>query len=254
MQAQDSILLLLLYAGAFMFLQSGKDLPAGALLALGLFKFHLLLPFAFILLLRRRWRFIAGFTLTGAAVVLLSAALTGWQQLLYYPRFLLEINQLRPLRVIIPKNMPNLRGLISGWPWTAPAAWFDLAVIVVSLVLLAWTAWKWNPAEGKNLRQWRGGFAIAVVASFLTCYQAYNQDMSIILLPALLLFDQWLARRSDGQHSPWLALTLALLFFSPLQLALTLHYQQENLFALALLAFIAATAGWMSRLQPAAAC
>jgi len=159
MQAQDSILLLLLYTGTFVFLRSGREFRAGAVLALGLFKFHLVLPFVFILLLRRRWRFGLGFALIGSAVFLLSAALTGWNELLYYPHYLLEINQLRPLRVIIPRNMPNLRGLISGWPWQVSALWLDGATLVGSLGLLVWSAAQWRVRERKNLLLWSGGFS-----------------------------------------------------------------------------------------------
>jgi len=46
LQGQDSILLLALYVLAYAALRRGKDLQAGVLLGMGLFKFHLVLPFA----------------------------------------------------------------------------------------------------------------------------------------------------------------------------------------------------------------
>src|SRR5262249_1296210 len=45
LQGQDSILLFALYCLAFSAFRRGQDLHAGAYLGLGLFKFHLVLPF-----------------------------------------------------------------------------------------------------------------------------------------------------------------------------------------------------------------
>lgn len=77
MQGQDSILLLLLYALAYAALRSGKNFRAGIWLGLGLFKFHLVLPFAFILLLHRRLRTIGGFLVSGLTVGMISLSLVG---------------------------------------------------------------------------------------------------------------------------------------------------------------------------------
>ena len=60
LQGQDSILLLVLYCLAYGAFRRSQDLRAGVFLGLGLFKFHLVLPFAFILLLRRRWQALGG--------------------------------------------------------------------------------------------------------------------------------------------------------------------------------------------------
>src|SRR5215469_2731900 len=49
---QDSMLLLVIYTLVFLTLKQGRELTAGAVLACGLFKFHLVLPFALIFALR----------------------------------------------------------------------------------------------------------------------------------------------------------------------------------------------------------
>src|SRR5258708_21749620 len=54
MQGQDSIILLLLFSGAFALLCLGRTAPAGFLVGLGLFKFQIVLPFALLFLLWRR--------------------------------------------------------------------------------------------------------------------------------------------------------------------------------------------------------
>jgi Glycosyltransferase family 87 len=248
MQGQDSILLLLAYTLAFVSLRSGKEFRAGAVLALGLFKFHLVLPFVFVLFLRRMWRFVLGFALSAAAVGLVSAAIVGWRELFYYPHYVWRINRVASIRVIIPRNMPNLRGLISGWSWRLPTGWSNGLIAIASVALLVWAASEWEVSRRENLPLWEGGFSIAVVATFLSSYHAYNQDMSMVLLPAFLLFDRLLAGREKGWRTKILALCLSLLFFSPLYLILTLHYQHQNLFSLVLLSFAIAIALWTRRI------
>ena len=65
MQGQDSILLLVLLAAALVALDRGREMMAGMLVALGLFKMQIVIPIALLFLLWRRWRFFAGFALCG---------------------------------------------------------------------------------------------------------------------------------------------------------------------------------------------
>jgi Glycosyltransferase family 87 len=249
MHGQDSVLLLLAYSLAFISLRDGKDFRAGLFLGLGLFKFHLVLPFAFILLLRRKWRVVGGFLVTAAAAGLVSVAVVGWKEMLYYPHYVWQVNRLRPVRVIVPRNMPNIRGLIEGWPLHVPTSWMDGLTLICSLAVLTWAASRWNVLDRECPLAWNGGFSIAVVATFLASYHVYNQDMSIVLLPVLLLLDQLLTRWVGGWRSRALAFCLCLLFFSPLYLILTLRYQHQNLFSLLLLGFAAAIATWVTAVR-----
>src|SRR5882724_12805260 len=72
MQGQDSILLLALLAAAVVSLERNRDLAAGTLVGLGLFKFQIVIPIALLFLVWRRWRFSAGFVLAAILVGLLS--------------------------------------------------------------------------------------------------------------------------------------------------------------------------------------
>lgn len=249
MQGQDSILLLAIYCLAYTALRRGRDLQAGLWLGLGLFKFHLVLPFVFILLLRRRWRAVLGVALSGGWDVLLSWALVGWKELLYYPRYTWEINRHAPVRVIVPEDMANLRGLFTGWSW-APAAspWLEIALLGVSLGVLLWGARQWEPGDLSDMTAWNNGFSLAMIATFLVSYHGYNQDMSILFLPLLLLSCQLLQARPEGWYNFALKLGLGLMFFSPVYLILTLHYGQQHLFALVLIGLAATLAAWNSAL------
>jgi hypothetical protein len=247
---QDSILLLCLYGLTFAALKSGRDFRAGLLLGVGLFKFHLVLPFVFILCLRRRWRFLEAFFLSGFLAGLVSLLLVGWKELLYYPRYVWEINRHPSARVIAPQNMANLRGLIAGWKWNSSAGpWLDGLVLVVSLALLLWAARRWDAADRSNIFLWTGGFAVCTFATFLVSYHGYNQDMSILLLPLLLVADL-LLREARGMHARRrLAFLLAAMFFGPAYLMLTLLFGHQNLFALVLLSFTASLAGWLGAIE-----
>src|SRR5438876_2331992 len=68
MQGQDSIVLLTLFTAALVSLDQGRELRAGALVALGLIKFQICLPIVLLFLAWRRWRFCIGFALSGALV------------------------------------------------------------------------------------------------------------------------------------------------------------------------------------------
>jgi hypothetical protein len=234
MQGQDSILLMLLYCLAYTALRRGQDLKAGICLGLGLFKFHLVLPFVFILLLRRRWRALSGVLLSAVFDFLVSLILVGWRELLYYPRYALKVGQERSPGVIVPENMPNLRGLLMGWQWSPQIQpWLKIVLLVVSLSVVVWAAWHWRAGELTPVEDWNTGFSIAVIATFLVGYHGYNQDMSILLLPGLIALDRVLA--SALGQGKWVGLFLGLMFLSPLTLILTLRCSHQNLFALVLM-------------------
>jgi len=250
MQGQDAILLLAVYSLTYAALRRGKDAQAGMWLGLGLFKFHFVLPFVFILLLLRRLRAVSGFLLSGVAVAAASLELVGWRELLYYPRYVWDINRHPPMPVIRPEDMPNLRGLFTGWTWSSHLApWPEIGLVVVSLALLAWAARQWDPANLSDLTSWNNGFSIALVVTFLVSYHAYTPDMSFLFLPCLLVMEYMMEGCVRRWYGVVLWLCLGALFFSPLYLVLTLHYSQQHMFALVLLAFVLGLAKWTGSLK-----
>jgi hypothetical protein len=237
MQGQDSILLTTLYCLAYVALRRGQGLRAGLFLGAGLFKFHLVLPFAFILLLRRQWRAVAGILLSACCELGFSWLLVGWKELLYYPRYAWQVNRHQAIRVIVPNNMANLRGLFTGWSWAeAIRPWPELALLTVSVCLLVWASRRLRPGDLGDLNSWNTGFSIAMVATFLVGYHGYNQDLSILLVPIFIMFDRMLQGR-PAVSIP-LKVTSGLMFLSPLYVLLTIRYGHQNLFALVLIGFL----------------
>jgi hypothetical protein len=176
--------------------------------------------------------------------------LVGWKELLSYPSYAWEVNRHFDARVIAPRNMGNLRGLFTGWSRAqATSPRVALALLAVSLALLAWAAWQWGPEDACDITRWNNGFCIALLSTFLVSYHSYNHDMSILFLPALLLADRLLQGRPEGWYNFALKLGLGLMFFSPLYLILTLHYSHQNLFALVLLELVGTLAAWSASLK-----
>jgi hypothetical protein len=179
-QGQDSIILLFLLTVAFLALEERKEWRAGLCLGLGVFRFQIMLPVALLFLLWRRWRVIGGFLLSGAAAAMASIEMIGG--VAPYAKALARLNiALNSPEALWERGawifrMPNLEGLAFGlWggsPWNLALT----AVASLALVLIA-------------SRSTRYHLLIAIVAGELVSYYSYVYDMSILLLPIVLLMD-----------------------------------------------------------------
>jgi hypothetical protein len=137
-QGQDSVVLLLILIVALGFLLRGADYSCGAVLGLGLFKFHLVIPLFAILMLRKKWRAGVGFVAVAAVLVAISLIMVGWSGLLTYPKYLWGLNQAPGLGMVKPQSMPNVRGLLTVLLGNAALpVWANLflAAIVVAGVI-----------------------------------------------------------------------------------------------------------------------
>jgi len=146
--------------------------------------------------------------------------------------------------------MPNLRGLLAGWT-VSPAlrSKLELLLLAVSLALVLWAARLWTTWALRSSDRWNIGFSIAVVTTFLVGYHGYDQDLSIALLPILIIFSRLLRSDTSGIQRA-LPVILGLLFLSPVYLILSAVYQQQHLFALVLLAFVFCLAAFGERENP----
>lgn len=218
MQGQDSVILLLLFSGAFVLISSGKMLPAGFLVGLGLFKFQIALPLAVLFLLWRRWRFVGGFALSAGVVLAGSACLVGTAQLNVYAHSLLSMSVHETLLDqarfnINPIMMPNLRGLISAAARRfVPSVWTQVFTGIASLGVLLWTARR--GLRGESTQQ----FTLAMTAAALLSYHLLLHDLSILLIPLSVTLDDCIANR---QLDAGAGAVLALVFSAPAVIALT---------------------------------
>lgn len=228
-QGQDSILLLFITVLAMVAAAWGRDVPAGSVLALGLFKFHLIGPLALIAATRRP-RLLVGFVPVALALASLSVTMVGWHGTLGYMRFVLRLENSGAGGAISAFEMPNLHGLIADMSGTyAGSVWstiFTLAVSVIVLVAAVWSVVK----TGETVQY---TFGLATVAALLLGYHTMPYDLSLLLPFALFLFATPGRTGSNTDRADMLLLFLV--FLTPLYVFVGLHLNRLGWFALLLL-------------------
>jgi hypothetical protein len=189
-EGQSSLVLLLVYSITFIQLRGGRDLRAGAIFALALFKVQFVIPFALILLLQRKWRFMKGFMATATALGALSLVAVGWSGIIAYIRLLVSV-------AAHPENsslgaaigMATVQGFVHPLLGAVLGHAAVSAIVAgVSIFLVGWTAWRWKKARSPaDLRTFDLMFAAAVVVSLVTSLHMFTYDLSPLLLAMLLV-------------------------------------------------------------------
>ncbi len=256
LQGQDAILLLFLYALAFVSLKKQRLTAAGAWLGSAMFKFHLVLPFLLLLLIQQktfqeRRRVLAGFLLVCAMLGVVSLVAVGPQQLIAYPRYVLGLEKTMALGAIMPSDMPNLRGIL--YLMASSSKYFEILVIAVSGALYVWAAGACALADDRqngnlNDAAWNLKFALAVFATILVSYHGLGYDLCLLAMPLLLIAGQ-IGKQIRVVSWPGLAMVagMAALLFSPLQLVLLMRYNHLALLGWAALLGFVGLAGSLLR-------
>jgi hypothetical protein len=180
-QGQDSIVLLLLFSASIALLTQGHDRSAGALLALALFKPHLVLPIAAVLIWKRGHRFMQGFGGGGLAVILVSIAITGlggWRQMTALMGYAAsgtgdQVGGIADAR-------PNIRGLAGLLGFAGHSAL--ILTIALSALLFFVVAWRLRTERRPQLL-----FPPLVALAVLTSIHINAHDLAILFVPLLAL-------------------------------------------------------------------
>jgi hypothetical protein len=233
LQGQDSVLLLLLCTLGFGALRRDADFLAGCWFALGTFKFQLMIPMLLLMVLWNRRRVAAGFAAVSILLVLVSAGLVGWQSLLRYPAYVLQVTRSPAMGGVPPELMPNLRGVLLGWPFSNSGTAGTLVVLFASVLVLAFAAAKGRKALQGNLNLL---FSLAIVVAELTAWHTNVHDLSLLVLPLALIADYFVNAPAGDPHRR-LALMLPVLpvLISPLWMVLWFGFDKTNLMAIPLL-------------------
>jgi Glycosyltransferase family 87 len=195
LQGQDSILLLLWCVLAYVALQRDSLFLAGCCLALGLFRFHLVLPMVFIFLLHRKWKLVAGFASVAAGLALISAWVVGIRQALLYPSWLWKLEGSMGTSAPLLSAMANLRGMLYTVLHRDAGPLSRIVLAAIAVLLLLWTAKKCN-FRG-SLSDFDLSFSLVLVTTIVTSYHVLPHDLSLLLLAVLLVANY------VSEHSLW---------------------------------------------------
>ncbi len=254
-QGQDSILLLFCYTMAFLALRRDSDFGAGNWLALGLVKYHLLLPFLLAFFWQRRTKVIAGF-LVGATVLALVAFLgVGWQGLRSYPQYVWQSEHSGIYRWNnFHGNTTNLRGLIMtelpGGELLENAGIVRGLLIVGSLVVLGVAGRAWIGLKSFASPVGELAFALNLVATLLVSYHAFVQDMSLLFLAILLVLNVLFSHPEiHGWRRRTLLICSGILVCTPVYLVLILTFGQLSAITWIVLALFGALVSTLAALR-----
>lgn len=233
-QGQDAILLLLVVTLSFRALDRDADPLAGCWLGLGLFKYHLILPLALVLMIWRGRRFILGFVASSSAVVLISLGLVGWKGVLDYPAYAWRVVSQPAFGGIPPGQLPSLFGLVAGWPFAQKiGSAVPMVAAAGSAALLMIVASLRKYARDEAL--FRLCFAGAVMTALLVGWSTNSYDLSLLVVPLAVIMNCSFERPLDGKS---LIAAAVPLLISPLWFFLWMRWQRINLMALFLLCWL----------------
>ncbi len=188
LQGQFSAFLFLFLAFSYRSLKQEQEVQAGLWLSLLLAKFPLVPPFLLLVLIKRRWRVVCGFLLGALALLLLSIAMLGVSGVKRYPLFVIEMATWVNNKGMVPGQMHCLRGQFNAW-WheTSPSVALGVTVLAgVTLLALLMRAWRsdWDVRTPEfDMR-----FSLLVMVSVLVSPHLYFHDLSVLLVPGILLF------------------------------------------------------------------
>ena len=220
---QDSIVLLMIAAGTCWLCSRKKELSAGALLALGLFRFQLVLPIAVLMFIWKRWRFVTGFAISTLVMLALSGAVGGFYQLNLYAMRVLSLGGVAgseagyAISTSQLRRMVSLRALFANLVASGQLA--QIVTLVLSVALLVWAG-----RQGRDLGV-RQQFALALGFSVLVSYHLFVYDLALLLIPMTVVLE--LALKTDSRNAqaavliPLIAVPLSVLWH-PFLLALPL--------------------------------
>ena len=191
---QDCVVVLVALILSYRSLEKGRLFRAGLLLGIALIKFHLIILFPLVLLMHRKWRVLAGLTISTCIALGLSFAVIGVKGIPAYIRILQDNSQ--DTSINSPQSMLNIYSIPANFDIESRAINAALALLIVGLTVTA--------AYRAPLWRW---FSAAAVGSLLIVPHCYLYDGTFLLLPLWLVMFQ-----SEMKSTRVAALILAMPF------------------------------------------
>jgi hypothetical protein len=173
-----------------------------------------------------------GFAGVAAALAILSAGIAGKEAIIHYPRYALQIVETPNIGGVPLALMPNLHGLAEGWPKPMPGIIGIALTLGASLLVALFAARAGRVSHNTGSLELQ--FSLAVVVSVLIGWQTNSHDLSLLLLPIVLIADYCLHVERRERIFALVVPALPLLL-SPLWMALWLVAGKVNLMAIPIL-------------------
>lgn len=183
-EGQDSIILLLVLAITLRLLVERKDVASGAVLALGLCKFHITLPLFLIVALKRR-RVTLGFLPAALGLALISLGMVHWDGLLGYPKHLWTLSHLSGAGIVDAQVMPNVRGMLTALSHgQSSGPLIDVMVMATATVAIGASVLLWREDSSASTVR---GFSLCIPLILATGFYTHAYDLTLLLIPIFLL-------------------------------------------------------------------
>jgi len=184
---QDSAISLLIFTLAFLYIKKGKEGKAGAILALNLFKPHLVSPISIILLFKQRWKALGCFFSVALFLILLSLFMVGWQGAIDYIKLISKVVRWENQYGVSPRGMHNLRAFfyfIFGSSQKEILI-YSLVFTTIAFLLLLFLIWrdKWRP----SLHLFDLKFSLLIMVTLLISPHLNTHDLTLWIIPGILV-------------------------------------------------------------------
>ena len=208
---QVSVFLLLLYCACFAAVQSERPYLAGIFLSLALIKFQIVLPIVLLFLIWRQWRFVAGFVSGAAALTLISIRITGLKGLFAYLHSLVFMASQTGNETKFAMFSVQMADLYGFFHTLLPGPLGYVLTIVGSLAVMVWAATR------------KPSLPLALLAGLLVAFHLYLYDLTLLLLPIVLIFNTELDAAIHNRPALYASGFMVLLPFS--EFVITQHFQ-----------------------------
>lgn len=209
---QDSMITTYLLTETFISLKLRRNILAGCVLALGLYKPQFVLPLTAILLCRRRWRAVAGFLVTAILLMGASLAFVGWQGMTGLLALWLPMTERG--NVVWPELMLNLRGLFYLLlDVVHMTSLTNLLTLIFSVLVFVLTLNYWRRSTDEMEDDFDLKFALAIVMTVLVSFHLYYYDGTILAIALVLVFNSVLKARLHSTSQLALLPLLIVLYF-----------------------------------------
>ncbi len=212
----DPLVLAAVVAG-YRLWHSGRSLAAGAVLAVGAVKPHLLAGVMLLFVVRRDWKALASLGSLTALLLIVPALLTSPGALAGNLRLLMSYPSADDQLAVNAEVMPNWRGFVVSLTGRSEVALWLPGLAALALACLALALPRWGRAQ--TPRELDRAYSLAVLLPLIASPHLHTQSLALLLVPGALAVKnacgEFVTPQRQARTIDALLLVFAGLFFLP---------------------------------------